>query len=152
MLLYSQCNQHVNSLRPSDAICVSKLTIIDSDNGLSPERRQAIIRTKAGTLVIWPLGTNFSEIWSKIIHFNSSKRQLKMSSGKWRSFCLGLNVLIDALWSCCPFYAWTFFLKVLAVAKPKYCPITPFDPNHDHATPYLERFRNVNISFYNFRK
>ena len=31
-------------------ICVSKLTIIGSDNGLSPGRRQAIIWTNAGIL------------------------------------------------------------------------------------------------------
>ena len=43
-------------------ICVVKLTIIGSDNGLSPGRRQAIIWTNAGILVIRPLGTNFSEI------------------------------------------------------------------------------------------
>ena len=29
-------------------VCVSKLAIIGSDNGLSPGRRQAIIRTNAG--------------------------------------------------------------------------------------------------------
>ena len=33
-------------------ICVSKLTIIGSDNGLSPGRRQAIIWTNAGILLI----------------------------------------------------------------------------------------------------
>ena len=43
-------------------ICVGKLTIIGSDNGLSPGRHQAIIWTNAGTLLIEPLGTNFSEI------------------------------------------------------------------------------------------
>ena len=43
-------------------ICVSKLTIIGSNNGLSPGRRQAIIWTNAGILLIGPLGTNFSEI------------------------------------------------------------------------------------------
>ena len=43
-------------------IGVSDLTIIGSDNGLSPGRRQAIIRTNAGILLIKPLGTNFSEI------------------------------------------------------------------------------------------
>ena len=43
-------------------ICVSKLTIIGSDNGLLPGRRQAIIRTSAGILLIGPLGTDFSEI------------------------------------------------------------------------------------------
>ena len=61
----------VNSLRPSDAyICVSKLTIIGSDNGLSPDRRQAIIWTNAGlSLLIGPLGTNFSEILIEILTF-----------------------------------------------------------------------------------
>ena len=43
-------------------IYVSKLTIICSDNGLSPGRRQAIICTNAGILLIWTLSTNLSEI------------------------------------------------------------------------------------------
>ena len=43
-------------------IYVSKLTIIGSDNGLSPGRRQAIIWTNDGILLIGPFGTNFSEI------------------------------------------------------------------------------------------
>ena len=43
-------------------ICVSKLTIIGSDNGLSPGRRQAIIWTNAGRLWIRTVGTNLSEI------------------------------------------------------------------------------------------
>ena len=43
-------------------ICVSKQNIIGSDNGLSPDRRQAIVWTNAGILFIGPLGTNFSEI------------------------------------------------------------------------------------------
>ena len=43
-------------------IYVNKLTIIGSDNGLSPSWRQAIIWTNAGILLIGPLGTNFSEI------------------------------------------------------------------------------------------
>ena len=81
-----------SSLRPSDAyICVSKLTIIGSDNGLAPRRRQAIIWTNDGVLLIGPLGTNFSEITMEIHAF--SKMHLKMSSEKWRPFCLGLNVL-----------------------------------------------------------
>ena len=42
-------------------ICVSKLIIIASDNGLSPGQRQAIIWTNAGTSLINYLGTNFSE-------------------------------------------------------------------------------------------
>ena len=74
-------------------ICVNKLTIIASDNGLSPGRRQAIIWTSAGILLIGPLGTNFSEILIEIITFSFKKMRLKVSSAKWRPCCLGLNVL-----------------------------------------------------------
>ena len=48
-------------------ICVSKLTIIGSDNGLSPGRRQTIIWTNAGILIIGSLGTNFLNLNSKIV-------------------------------------------------------------------------------------
>ena len=74
-------------------IWVGKLTIIGSDNGLSPGRRQAIIWTNAGILLIEPLGTNFSEILIGIQIFSFKKMRLKMASAKWRPFCLGLNVL-----------------------------------------------------------
>ena len=75
-------------------ICVSKLTIFGSDNGLSPGRRQAIIWTNDGILLIRPLGTNFSEILSEIHTFSFKKMQLKTLSAKWRPFCLVFNVLI----------------------------------------------------------
>ena len=74
-------------------ICASKLTIISSDNGLSPGRRQAIIGANAGILLIRPLETNFSEISIEIYTFSFKKMHLKMSSGKCRPSCLGLNVL-----------------------------------------------------------
>ena len=74
-------------------ICVGKLIIIGSDNGLSPGRRQAIISTNAGILLIRPLGTNFNENLIGIQTFSFKKMYLKMSSEKWRPFCLGLNVL-----------------------------------------------------------
>ena len=74
-------------------LCVGKLTIIGSNNGLSPGRRQAIIWTNAGILLIGPLGTHFSEISIKILTFSFTKMRLKVSSAKWRPFCLGLNVL-----------------------------------------------------------
>ena len=74
-------------------ICVGKLTIIGSDDGLSPGRRQAIIWTNAGLLLNRHLGTNFSEILIGIQIFSFKKMHLKMSSAKWRPFCLGLNVL-----------------------------------------------------------
>ena len=50
-------------------ICVGKLTIIGSDNG----RRQAIIRTNAGIVLIGPLRTNFSEIVIGIQTFSLKK-------------------------------------------------------------------------------
>ena len=72
-------------------ICVSDLTSIGSDNGLSPGRRQAIIRTNAGILLIRPLGTNFSEFLVEILIFSFKKMRLEVLSGKRRPFCLGLN-------------------------------------------------------------
>ena len=74
-------------------ICVGKLTIIDSDNGSSPGRRQAIIWTNAGILLIGPWGTNSSQIVIGIQTFSFKKMHLKVSSAKWRPFCLGFNVL-----------------------------------------------------------
>ena len=74
-------------------ICVCKLTIIGSDNGLSPDRRQATIWTNAWLLLIGPLGTNFSEIVIEILAFSFKKMHLKVSSAKRRPFCPSLNVL-----------------------------------------------------------
>ena len=74
-------------------IWVSKLTIIGSDNGLSPRQHQVIIRTNAVILTIRPKGTYFGEILLKIKNFSLKKMHLKMSSAKWRPFCLRLNVL-----------------------------------------------------------
>ena len=54
-------------------ICVSKLTTIDSDNGLSPGRRQTIIWTNSRILLIGPLGTTSIQFQSKFIHFHSRK-------------------------------------------------------------------------------
>ena len=74
-------------------ICVSKLTIIISDNGLLPGRHQAIIWTNAGILFTWLLGTNFSEILIEKQPFSLNKMHLKMLSVKWGPFCLGLNMV-----------------------------------------------------------
>ena len=63
-------------------ICVDNLTIIGSDNGLSPGRHQAIIWTNAGILLIEPLGTNFSEILIEIHTLWFKKMDLKISSAK----------------------------------------------------------------------
>ena len=76
--------------------CVDKLTIIGSDNGLSPDRRQATIWTNDGILLIGPLGTNVSEILIEILTFSFMKMHLKVSSVKRRPLCLCLNVLCGA--------------------------------------------------------
>ena len=84
--LNTGCN-HLTHWGRGAHIYVSKLTIIVSDNGLSPGWHQAIIWTNAGKLLIRTLETNFSEILIEIYIFSFKK----MSSG---SFCLCLNVLI----------------------------------------------------------
>ena len=97
-LIWLHCNAgalnyaRTNSLRLSDAY-MRRETIIGSDNGLSLWRRQVIIWTSAGTLLIGPLGTSFSEILIGIQTFLFNKMHLKMSSGKWRPSCLGFNAL-----------------------------------------------------------
>ena len=68
-------------------ICVSKLTTI------LPVWRQWIIWTNAVILSIGSPATNFNEILIEIHTFSFEKIHLKMSSEKWRPFCLGLNVL-----------------------------------------------------------
>ena len=75
-------------------ICVGNQSIIGSDNGLSPYRRQAIIWTNDEILLIGPLGTNFREISIEILTFSFKKMHFKVSSAKRRPFCPGLNVLI----------------------------------------------------------
>ena len=49
--------------------------------------------------IMKPLGINFSDISIRIQTFSFKKIRLKVSSAKWRSFCLGLNVLIDSIHS-----------------------------------------------------
>ena len=75
-------------------ICVGNLTNIGSDNGLSPDRRQAIIWNNAGILSTGLFGATFSEILIEILTFSFRKMRSKVSSGKRRPSCLGLNVLI----------------------------------------------------------
>ena len=97
------CELHISALTHWGRvthICVSNLTIIGLDNGLSPGRRQAIIWTNVGQLLIGPLRTNFSEIIIEILTSSFKKMRLKVSSGKWRPFCVGLNELTKSLqWS-----------------------------------------------------
>ena len=59
---------------------ISNLTIIGSDNDLSPGRCQAIIWTSAGVLLTGPSGTNFSEILITIHTFSFKKMHLNMEA------------------------------------------------------------------------
>ena len=97
-------------------IWVGNLTIIASDNGLSPGRCHAIIWTNAGILLIGPWG----EISIGIQAFSFKKMlHLKMSSAKWRPFCLGLNVLRHTLArcdnSCMPLFQGQFSCTIVEV-------------------------------------
>ena len=74
---------------------VSKLTIIDSDNGLSPGRRQAIIWTNAGILLTGSLTTNFSEILIKIYTFSSK------------------NIFENIVWNMAAMLPWPYFVNSL---------------------------------------
>ena len=95
--VHGLCNTHIHVNNFQAKVDIRE-DIIGSDNGLSLERRQAIIWTNAGILFIGPLGTNFSDILIEIQTFSLKKIRLKMSSAKCCSFRLGLNVLIH-----CPF-------------------------------------------------
>ena len=70
-------------------ICVSKLSVVGSDNGLAPGRRQAIIRTNAGILLIGPLGTKFNEILIEIHTF---------SLRKWDEIVLAMALVQSLTW------------------------------------------------------
>ena len=72
-------------------ICVSKIVIIGSGNGLSPGQRQAIMAANTGVLLSGPLGIKYNEILIEINTFSFKKMHLKLSSAKWHLFCLSLN-------------------------------------------------------------
>ena len=73
-------------------ICVDNLSIIASDDGLSPRRHQDSIWTNCAILLIRTLGSNFSQTLTKIQTFSFKKKHCKLSSAKKLPFCLGLNV------------------------------------------------------------
>ena len=137
-------------------LSVSKLTTIGSDNGLSPDRRQSIIWTNAGILLIEPLGTKFKEILTEICTFTFKKMHLKMSSGKWRSFCLGHNVLMFILsrkllgfaGSCLlrPVYAHMRYFNGLALVQPIAWPLLGTKPLPG-PIPTFHQLRSCKINF-----
>ena len=78
----------------------------DFYNSLRPSDVYAIIWTKSVILLIEPWGTNFNKI---LIAISLRKIHLKMSSGKWRSFCPDLNVMI-----CSPFFQYRRYHNQIA--------------------------------------
>ena len=92
MRQYARCLQWLTHWGRVTHIFVSKQTIIGSDNGLSPGRRQAIIWTKAGILLIQILGTNFNEILSEIHTFSLKKMHWKMAAILSRPQCVKTSI------------------------------------------------------------
>ena len=83
-------------------ICVSKPTTIGSDNGLSPGRRQAIIWSNAGILLIGTEGRNLSEILIEI-HIFSLKNAFEnivweMAAILSRPQCVNMKSNMYAKW------------------------------------------------------
>ena len=75
----------------------ASLNIFGSGSGLSPDRHQAIIWSKAELLLIGPLGTNFNEILIEIHILSLKKNPFENVFWKMAAICLGLNVLAKTL-------------------------------------------------------
>ena len=71
--------------------------VSDSDNGLSPVRRQANFWSNAGICLILLLGTYSIETLIQKQQFSFKRMHLNMSSAIWWSFCLGRH--FDIIWS-----------------------------------------------------
>ena len=68
-------------------ICVSKLNIIGSGNGLSPGRHQVFIWTIAGILLNWFLAAKFGEMLIEIYTSSFSRMLLKSRLRNGGYFC-----------------------------------------------------------------
>ena len=119
------CGWGITHWSPVTHICVSKLAITGSDNGLSPGWRQTIIWTNAGTLLIGHLGIKFSEILIKVYIFSFKKMHLTMSSGKWRPFCRGLKLSKKINVVICPpllcWWVWQLVINGISWTGKKIC-------------------------------
>ena len=132
-----------NAVNSLTHICVGKLTIIGSDNDLSPVHRQAII----WNIINWRLGNKLQ--WNFIRNSNIfiQGMHIKMSSVKWRPFCLGLNVLNviplihNSLWHCGVIWrrrSWSTFVQVMACCQTA--------PSHYLSQCWLIINTNLNVS------
>ena len=131
MLLLTNCWGRVTH------VCVGNLTIIGSDNhdnGLSPDRHQAIIWTHDGIMLIGPLEINFSEILIKIHTFHLRKCISKYRLRKGSHFVQGetsqpltcLSAMLREWWA----HAWKHAPFNKARQEQRYCHSfnNPFSP------------------------
>ena len=86
---------YLGASNANPANVIGPRTLKKKGNILSAVQHQAV----TGMLLTGTFGTNFGEILFKIQEFSLTKFNLKMTSAKWRSFCLGRNVLYSAVWS-----------------------------------------------------
>ena len=121
-------------------ICISKLTIIESDNDLSLGQCQAIIWTNAGILLIQIMGAHFGEILSKLHTVSFKKMHLKLLSGKWHPFLSWLQcVKTQQNATNNPLYTWFLRCSIL------YFNSSPTGQNGSHFTDDI--FRCIFVSF-----
>ena len=121
-------------------ICVSKLTIIGSDNGLRLTGAKPLYKPMLDYLLIGPSGTNFSEILIGILTFSFKKMCLKVSSAERRPFCVGLNVLMLH-----PLIRAMLYIRKITMALllsnnracQCYCSYIPQRDNQDHYYHYI---------------
>ena len=138
-------------------IYVSKLTIIGSDNDLSPGWCQAIIWANHGILLIQTSGTSISEILIKIHTFPLKKIHLKMLSVKFRPFCVSLNVFkCQENWDLISHLGWTMGNQKSGAQCKNMVPTGsdesklrtfqgPFQDQISHYKDFYGEFRNANI-------
>ena len=83
----------LNALRPSAHTYIVNLTIIDSDNGLSPRRRQATIWTNERILLIWIIVNKIQWTINQSSYIFILENAFENVVCEMASICLGLNVL-----------------------------------------------------------
>ena len=71
---YAKLNLYLTHWCRVTPICINKLNIIGSDNGMSSGQCQSIFLTNAGILSNGPLGTNFWEMLIKIHSLSFKKK------------------------------------------------------------------------------
>ena len=85
---------HLDSLRPSDAYMSVSLPLLVEIMACHLVSTKPSSKSKEGILLIWTLGTNFSEISIEIHRSSFKKMHLKMSFVKCLPFCPSPNVLM----------------------------------------------------------